>query len=388
MVKSNAMRVLQVIDGLPPEQSAGAEQFCLQLSDWLVSQGVELEIAAPSPRQLEAVRHHLPLQRVRSKLLRKIYFDLYSPVNARRLSAIMADFQPDVAHFHNVLGISSQIVRVASRRCATVVTLHGYGLAELFNPMLRHGRMRFPKKRSLMLPWLWVYRAVHRRHLAGATLVSPSRYVARYFEQLGYGNVRVIPNGVHLPEEVTTAEPRMLFVGRLTPEKGLQQVLQPLEAVARELGWQIDVVGDGPLRARLEHAFPVVRFHGWADPAPFYRQAGIVVMPSLWPENLGYVVLEAMSYQVPVLASNVGGIPEIVDDGITGRLYNPDDSEQFVSALRALAGDAALRERLGRAARQRIAQDFTWASIGPRYLALYEELSPAGALSVANVPVS
>jgi glycosyltransferase involved in cell wall biosynthesis len=373
------MRVLQVIDGLPPEQWGGAEQFCLSLTAWLTAHGAAVDTAAPARARRNGSGSELSLQRARSKYLRKAYFDLFSPGNARRLAAIIERADPDIVHFHNLLGISSQLVEVAAVRRPAVVTLHGYGFVELFNPIVARDGLRFPRQRTALLPWQWFSRSVHRRHLARATLVSPSRYLARYHEAQGFGAVRVIPNGVDLADETTRGEPRLLFVGRLSEEKGLQRVLPAMERVAGEHGWEVDIVGDGPLFTRLRAAYPSVRFHGRTDPGPHYRRAGIVVMPSLWPENFGYVALEAMSYGVPVLATSVGGIPEIVQDGVTGRLFDPNDVEQFTARLRELVLDPGARERLGRTARERIAREFSWDTIGPRYLALYEELAAARA---------
>ncbi len=382
------MRVLQISSGLSSRDRGGAERFCLELSSWLQSNGVDVGFAGAFDDVSAENPQRWPLREEHRKFIRKLVFDYVSPGNAGRLRKIIASFQPDLVHVHNVYGIASQLIRVASEHAPTLVTVHDYWPVDVFVPRVRGGRLQYPRRQQLLLPWVWAHRAIHRRYLRGATLVSPSRYLARRLEQFGHRSVRVIPNGVTLPPKTTAGDDCILFVGRLVPEKGLREVLSPVEEVAREFGWRIDVVGEGPLRARLEQAFPMVRFHGWADPAPFYSQAGIVLIPSLWPENFGYAVVEAMGYGLPVLASNVGGIPEIVEDGITGQLYNPDASEQLTSALRALVGDGALRERLGRAARDRVERKFTWASTGPRYLALYEELTRAGALSVGSVPFS
>ena len=380
------MKVLQVSGGaLSGEAAGGAERCCLELSTWLVESGADVLIAAPEGDGAPAFPRTARLTQARWKPARKLLFDYVSPANACRLRRIISEFKPDVVHVHNIYGISSQLVRVASERAPTVVTVHDYWPLDVFLPRVHAGRLRYPRRQQLLLPWVWAHRAIHRRYLRDASLVSPSRYLAQRLEQAGYRRVRVIPNGVSLPDETTSADPSILFVGRLVPEKGLQEVLRPVEDVAKEFGWRIDVVGDGPLRAGLERDFPSARFHGWADPAPFYRRAGIVLVPSLWPENFGYAVVEAMSYGLPVLASKVGGIPEIARDG-TGLLYDPGVPEQFVSALRGLAGNASLRARLGHAARERVAREFTWSSTGPRYLALYSELAPAAAPPAATVP--
>jgi glycosyltransferase involved in cell wall biosynthesis len=379
------MRVLQVSSGLANAGRGGAERFCLEFSDWLCSAGAQVGLAGAIEGVSDERYQRWPLREERRKLLRKLLFDYVSPGNVERLRKIIVAFAPDVVHVHNIYGLSSQLVRTAAELRPTVVTLHDYWPIDVFVPRLEEGRLRYPARNTILAPWVLLHQRLHRRNLRGATLVAPSRYLASRMERCGYRDVRVIPNGITLPAETTAGGPSILFVGRLVPEKGLQEVLGPVGEVAREFGWRVDVVGEGPLRAKLERAFPAVRFHGWADPAPFYRQAGIVLVPSLWPENFGYAVVEAMGYGLPVLASNVGGIPEIAEDGSTGRLYDPDAREQFVSALRELARDPALRERLGRAARDRIVRKFTWASTGPRYLALYEELSHAGALSATEM---
>jgi glycosyltransferase involved in cell wall biosynthesis len=331
-------------------------------------------IAAPDAPGEQPFPRMTRLQAARWKPLRKLLFDFASPANVRALRIAIAQFEPDLVHVHNIYGIGSQMVRVASRHAPTVVTVHDYWPIDVFVPRVRYGRLSYPLRQQLLFPWVLTHRALHKNNLREATLVSPSRYLAQRLDHSGYRGVRAIPNGVTLPEETAASEASILFVGRLVPEKGLQKVLGSLEHVARELSWRVDIVGDGPLRAGLEREHPSVRFHGRADPAPFYRRAGLALLPSLWPENFPYAVLEAMAYGVPVLASSVGGIPEIVENGVTGLLCDPDAPEQVVAAVRELASDGALRERLGRAARERIEREYTWATIGPRYAALYKEL--------------
>jgi len=220
--------------------------------------------------------------------------------------------------------------------------------------------------------------------LSRATLVSPSRYLAHRLEEFGYRDTRIIPNGVHVPPQPTRYQPAILFVGRLTAEKGLQTVLSTAERIAQELGWSVDVVGEGPLRNQLEAKHRSVRFHGWVDPTEFYQRSSIVFVPSIWPENLPYVILEAMSYGIPVLASNVGGIPEIVAAGETGLLFEPGDSEQFANALREMAVDRAWLERAGDAARKRVVERFTWDIVKKQYVDLYDELTATSRVTNAS----
>jgi glycosyltransferase involved in cell wall biosynthesis len=379
------VRVLQVRGGLAGGSAGGAERCCVELSRWLTESGFDvLTCAPPDPGSPESPAS---LRQSRWKPLRKLVFDFVSPANAGRLRHLIDEFQPDVVHFHSIYGLGSQLVRVASARAPTLVTVHDYWPVDVFVPRVSRGQLRYPRRQRLVLPWVWTHRILHRRNLRGATLVSPSRYLARRLASFGYRDVRIIPNGVTLPKETTAGANSILFVGRLVAEKGLQEALGPVARIAAESSWQIDVVGDGPLRTSLERTFPSVRFHGRVEPAPYYRRARVLIVPSRWPENTPYVVLEAMSHGVAVLAASVGGIPEIVEDGVTGRLYETDDGEQFVRALNELVADTALCARLGREARERIAREFTWASIGPRYVALYEEVSRVRALQNSKAVV-
>lgn len=368
------MRVLQVSSGLSTGGRGGAERFCLELSDWLCSSGAQVGLAGAIEDISDERFQRWPLREARRKLFRKLLFDYVSPGNAEQLRQVIATFAPDVVHVHNIYGLSSQLVRVAADLRPTIVTLHDYWPIDVFVPRLEEGRLRYPARNTVLAPWVLLHRRLHRRNLRGATLVAPSRYLASRMERCGYRTVRVIRNGVSLPSDATTRELLLLFVGRLVSEKGLQTVLAAAEDLAKKAGWRIEVVGDGPLRGELERRFPDVRFVGRTDPQPFYRRASVVVVPSLWPENLPYVILEAMSYSVTVLASEVGGVPELIENGSTGLLFESGNAESFAAALRSIISNPEAQRRLGQAARERIEAEFGWNVAGPQYLTLYEEL--------------
>jgi glycosyltransferase involved in cell wall biosynthesis len=95
-----------------------------------------------------------------------------------------------------------------------------------------------------------------------------------------------------------------------------------------------------------------------ASPSPFFRGADIFVLPTRG-DAFGIVFLEAMAHGTPVVASAVGGVPEVVEDGVTGVLAPPGDPDAFAEAIGRLAGDPALRRRLGEAGRRRLAERFS-----------------------------
>jgi glycosyltransferase involved in cell wall biosynthesis len=161
------------------------------------------------------------------------------------------------------------------------------------------------------------------------------------------------------------SEPGLLCVGRLIPIKGHLVLLRALaQARARVPDVALDVAGRGPLEPALKSfarelgIADAVRFLGFVSPIQTaVEQAAIVVVPSLG-EGFGMVALEAMERARPVIASAVGGLPEIVADGETGLVVEPGDAEALADAIVALAGDLDRAAAMGRAGRERAVREF------------------------------
>lgn len=160
-------------------------------------------------------------------------------------------------------------------------------------------------------------------------------------------------------------EPRLLCIGRLIPIKGHLVLLRALaQARARVPGLVLDVAGRGPLEPALK-AYArelgledAVRFLGFVTPVQrAIEETAIVVVPSLG-EGFGMVALEAMERARPVIASAVGGLPEIVADGMTGIVVEPGDAEALAEAIVALAGDLDRAAAMGEAGRKRAFSEF------------------------------
>src|SRR5262245_24095072 len=173
-------------------------------------------------------------------------------------------------------------------------------------------------------------------------------------------------------------EPRLLCVGRLIPIKGHLVLLRSLaQARTRVPGLVLEVAGRGPLEPSLrEFARELgienaVRFLGFVSPVQTaVEQSAVVVVPSLG-EGFGMVALEAMERARPVIASAVGGLPEIVEDGTTGIVVEPGDAEGLAEAIVALAGDLERAAEMGRAGRERALAQFTPERSAERIESLY-----------------
>ena len=186
-------------------------------------------------------------------------------------------------------------------------------------------------------------------------VVCASTALAEDARSLGARDVRVIPSGVDLPEELgEEAEPaEVLYAGRLSPEKGILDLVEAAD------GMKLVVAGDGPLRDRVPGALGFVPHH---ELLPLYRRAAVVACPSR-REGFGVACAEAMAHGRPVVASAVGGLLDLVEDGVTGLLVPPGDVGRLRRALERVLADAHRRRNLGTAATKRAAERLSWPRV-------------------------
>jgi len=225
------------------------------------------------------------------------------------------------------------------------------------------------------------------------------------YPNVDHGRVHVIHNGID-PEvyKPTPSEPALarlgvdpsvpfaLFAGRVTRQKGLHLLLAAAHRINPR--YQLVIVASSPdtpeigaevaalaerVRSERGNLVWIGRFIPLEDLIHLYTGAAVFVCPSVY-EPFGLVNLEAMACETAVVASRVGGIPEIVVEGETGYLvdYDPEQTESFTTALAArideLLSDSGLATKMGKAGRERVMQDFGWPAIAARTLELYKSL--------------
>ena len=198
----------------------------------------------------------------------------------------------------------------------------------------------------------------------------------------------VIPNGVdvsrfeHAAPALLRAElnipaqvPLFLYMGRLDPQKGLSYLLR---AFAQTKGIHLALAGDGPQRADLQRmaASPGlagrVHFLGFQDDVPeLLAAADVVVLPSLW-EGMPNVLLEAAAARRPVIATDVEGVRDIVEDGVTGLIVSSGDATGLLDALNRMVRERGRWAEMGDAACRKVRLQYSMESVARRYEALYE----------------
>jgi glycosyltransferase involved in cell wall biosynthesis len=236
-------------------------------------------------------------------------------------------------------------------------------------------------------------RVAERAFGAASALLAVSAEVARDLSCNPGADWRtqVVPNGVNpdrFPPGLAPTRPpgpsgtfTVGFLGALRPWHGLPVLVEAFARLHRQAPLaRLLVVGDGPLRPGLEalaatELGDAARFTGQrADVARLLGAMDIFVLPSL-KVALPIAVLEAMAMRLPAVATRVGGVPEVVDDGVTGFVVPPGDSAALRAALARLVADPALRERLGAAGQAHVRAHFTLEQMVRQVEHLYDALA-------------
>lgn len=326
----------------------------------------------------------------------------YSSASRKKVEEVLASFKPDVLHVHNFFPTLSPSVYFAARghSVPVVQTLHNYRLVCANAQLFRDGR---PCEDCLQSKSFFpgVKYACYRGSRAGSAVVGGvmsfhaalgtwERRIDRYvvlteFAAAKLGEwrvprerVRVKPNFV--PDR-GIAEGKggfALFVGRLSHEKGLS-VLIEADRMTR-LPLPVYIAGDGPMRQEVEQAaarpgsrIKVLGPQSREQVLDLMRAATVLLVPSIWYEGFPMVLAEALSFGLPVIASRIGGLPEIVEHGKPGLLFEARNASAFVEALRKILGDADLLSSMRQAARQRFEDLYSEERNHAMLMTIYQE---------------
>ena len=196
-----------------------------------------------------------------------------------------------------------------------------------------------------------------------------------------YAGLTVPPGNPSAPRHRATSEIILGTAGRLVELKGIEYLVATAAALRREFpALRVEIAGSGPQREKLETAVAhaglkeQVKFLGWTDDlAPVLARWDVYVMPSL-EEGFPIAALDAMAAGLPVVATSVGGVPELIEDGKTGWLVEPRDADALASRLRVLLANPELRRTMGAAGFCRVRDHFSAAQMTASFAQLYDEL--------------
>jgi glycosyltransferase involved in cell wall biosynthesis len=319
------------------------------------------------------------------------------------ISKLIRDEKPDVLHCHNIYHqLTPSIINAASGLGVPVVlTLHDYKPVCPVYTQLSNGivctkcadgnfesvlTQRCADGSLGRSALLWAearYHAIARSYHRVDKFIAPSRFMREAIvRRFGADKVVYIPNGIdasRIPMSIRD-EGHVLYLGRLSSEKGVETLLRT--HAADHAAWRLMIVGTGPLLGDFQRKFPAAEFMGHlsgADLEAAFKGAAVVVVPSEWHENSPLSILEAMAYGKPIVASRIGGIPELVKEGTTGLLFEPKSISQLSSSIETLLKNPDLRAEFGRNARKIVEAEYSFQTHGSALFSLYGSL--VGSLS-------
>jgi len=384
----------------------GQERVVFDEIDWLRQRGHDAELFTTAHEDNMAWRYadlfpaYREIGAAGTADARAVRDMFWNGTAGRAIDAVIADYRPDVVHFHGIhRHLSPSVVRAAKRAGArTVMTLHDYWPICPGNVLLRGGSAvcdpvacgrshtaamanrcvqgSFARSALAATELTW-QRATGAYERSLDALISPSRFLRDTVRSKGFSARRfeIVPNAVPaapLPDEPSESH-SVLYAGRLSTEKGLSVLID----AARMAGVRLVIAGTGPL-LDLVTDLPGVEYVGMLDVDQMARareRSIAAVVPSLWYENAPMAILESMAFGRPVVATAIGGTPELIRHEIDGLLVPPGDVSSLASALGRVAQDRSLASSMGSSGRQRVTSDFSPEQHCSRLLAVYEDES-------------
>jgi len=351
------MNVAILVSGLPPDRIGGAELQAARVAQHLSARHdvTVLTRTATVPGELASAARCTVVQRLATSM-RGVRFAADVFATLRLLHARRRDVDVILAYqtvIDGLIGVLAKKVLgvpvVVSVRCDTEYQLDRFPQSRWLSPFVfRHADRLLVQSPRLGAELLEVF---ERRP------GQPSAAALR-------AKLAAVPNGIAAATPASGDGRTILFIGRLTAAKGVNFLIEAMRSCPGE---SLTVVGDGPERQRLEELakdLPNVRFAGAVPRAEVDRllsSARLLVQPSL-QEGQPNTVMEAMAKGVPVVATRVGGVPDLVRDGVTGFLVDPGDVPALASRIREVMSDAALWTKLSNASLLEIRR-YEWPSI-------------------------
>ena len=340
----------------------GAEKLTAELAGALRRQGIQATVVfVRDPKGLAADldRNDVPYvtfgaRRVEEVLLRP-----------RRFARLVREHGADGVLLP-AMGLQAPTLRIGGYRAPIVAMEHGILLLTPRMPL--SWRLPHQIDRRLSAPFV-------------DTVVAVSDFMLDAVRREGIARRAVrIHNGIDIERYGGEHDRGTCVIGcatRLVPGKGVDRLVESFGRIAPAA--QLRIAGDGPERAQLAAVAPNgVEFVGVADDMPaFWAGVDIAVMPSSLPESFGMAALEAMASGKPVVATRCGGVEELVEDGVNGRLVPVGDDEALAAALLGYVEDVELRREHGEAGRARCEREFSIGSCATAYASLFAELGGA-----------
>ncbi len=366
------MKILKIISA--GYVAGGAENGVVKINPYFRDKGHSIKILASDMGANKKHFHDYVFKSIGPHSPIKVLLFLFHPFSFLTLKKVLKEYKPDIVHLHTMTQITPSVLFLL-KKYPTVMTLHGPEtfLSKLLIWYLKPSHFKndfYDKKNLTMLGKLtyvyfnYIQKTVYRFGLKNVdAFIAPSKYI----QNLAQSDVSPI---IHVPNFVEarqfhelTNNYNLLFVGRLEKMKGVEFLIQAMAFIIKAFPQAtLTIIGDGSAKTALLNTVKdlqmdkYIQFIGWMENKEldtYYEKASIVVIPSFWPENFPTVCNEAMSIGRPVIGTNIGGIPEIIDDGVNGYLVEPQNPAQIAEKVCNLFLEGELLIKMGRNARKK-----------------------------------
>ena len=312
-------------------------------------------------------------------VIKKFHFRYFRPLDIIKVKRVISKINPDIVHIQASSFPNSLISVFIRYKYTTLLTIHG----------LAKNEFKFEKGINYILD-RFVYTQLEKYAISKIpNIIVVTNYDKKSVCNINSdANIHIIPNGVgseYFKIIVDEKPNRLLFVGLISPRKGLIDLLKATKIIVEKIpDVKLDIVGDIVSKEyfdmlnnylKTNNLEENINFTGYLSEQELkqkYGEAELFVFPS-YEESQGIVLLEAMACGKPVVASNIGGIPFVVENGKTGLLFECGNVEELAEKIIVLLRDKELRKKMSEAGRER-AKGFSWAKIAERTIKVYKEI--------------
>ena len=409
-------RMITVSQQYPPQVIGGAEIIAHKQLKTLQEDGLARSVVLSLDVRGKHVPESLTCETYEGVTVVRVCFPIerldqrgvcfFHPLVNRVFREMCEIVKPEVVHGHHITGMSLGIIDIAQEYGAkTVFTLHdNWGFCYKNTTIGNDGKLcpnavdcencrevfDFDEYRVPM----GSRKSYYRRQMEKVTaFVSPSRYLADAYLRAGFDprKMHVIWNGVETEKytgiRVEPAEQvRITFAGIFGAHKGVEYLIRAA-ALLKDTDIVVNLAGKGddePKYRALAEELDIgerIRFLGYVDNAKMleiYKETDIFCLPAVSPENQPVTITEAMACGIPVIASRIGGVPELVEDGVTGYLVKPKDAEDLAEKIRMMVSDRKKMKLMGEAGRVRMKEN-DFHALAKKLSALYDAIQPGQA---------
>lgn len=376
------MKISTIIYSYSPYTCGGADIYAEQISKHLAQRGHESVVITTRPysgmnslKPLLEYRDKVKIYRFyplnlyflpnppRSTYLRAIWslIDTWNPHSYYVVKSILAREKPDVVHLHSPVSLSlSMFSAVKSLKLPLILTVHDYHLL-CKRTFLLHGNGDLCTNPRAICSF---YRRVSRLLASGKPdiVISPSQFALDMMLNAGFfvdAAKFCLPNGVQIPkqpeEKIQNEYLDLLYLGAVSKHKGVHLLIQAFRQV-KDQNLRLHIAGAGSDLGEFKNMAegdPRIKFYGFISGETkdeLFKLADLLVLPTIWYENSPNVIRESFASGIPVIASNIGGIPEMVKSGYNGALFEAGNVDELRGVLEELAQDPSKVNRLSKIA--------------------------------------